>query len=765
MNTPLTALLLFVASTAAAHPTQSKFQQLGAELPTATDVRTASGRPGPGYWQQKVDYEIEVELDDIKQRIIGHETVKYTNNSPHELPYLWVQLDPKMIEPDSEGSLKRAGPDFEEFYYDELGEILASSEFGSNLKLDAVKDGDGGPLAHAVVGTLLRLDLPEPLGPGEDTSFQIGWNYQINDGTVIQERTGYEFFEADGNYIYEIAQWFPRLAAYTDQTGWQNKQFLGRGEFALEYGDYTVKITVPDDHIVGATGVLKNTEDVLSAKQRERLEAAKTSDKPVLVVTAAEAKKNQKSKGKGKKTWIFEAENVRDFAFASSRKFAWDAWGYETTAGNTVMAMSLFPPEGDPLWSQYSTHAIVQTLEVYGRFTFPYPYPVAISVNGPVGGMEYPMICFNRPRPEEDGTYSYKADDQHAWKHSKFGLIGVVIHEVGHNWFPMLINNDERQWTWLDEGLNTFVQSYAQREWEASYPSNRGEPADAIEYMPQAIEPIMTDSDAIVDFGDSQYLKTSVALTILRESVLGPEVFDFAFQEYAKAWMFKRPYPADFFRIMEDAAGRDLDWFWRGWFFTTDHVDLAIGDVTLYTLETRDPSIDKARERAREKDRPKTKQASSADGVKTRVERYPELKDFYNKWDRWAVTKSEKLAYKELLAELDADERALLKTDKRFYEVELFNIGGLVMPVVLEITWDNGKTEEIRLPAEFWMEDPEYNTKLILADRNIRSITVDPHLEMADADMNDNHWPREVLEETFQLIKEDREPNAMQEAR
>ena len=567
---------LLLATPVLASPGQSVFQQLGAELPTPTEVRTASGRPGPAYWQQRADYEIDVTLDDQNQRIIGTERITYTNNSPHTLPYLWVQLDPNRIRPDAEGTLKQTAPDFEDFRYQELAERLAVEDFDSRLALSHVHDQDGGPLAHAVVGTLLRLDLPEALPPNTSTTFEIGWSYFINDGTIIQERTGYEYFGDDGNYIYEIAQWYPRMAAYTDVTGWQNKQFLGRGEFALEFGDYTVRITVPEDHIVGATGVLQNPDEVLTKAQRDRLETARTAAAPVHIVTPAEARKNQRSGAKDEATWVFHAENVRDFAFASSRKFAWDAWGHETSAGNLVMAMSLFPPEGDPLWSQYSTHAIVHTLEVYERFTFPYPYPVAISVNGPVGGMEYPMISFNRPRPEADGTYSYRADESHPWKHSKFGLIGVVIHEVGHNWFPMMINNDERQWTWLDEGLNTFVQAYAQREWEANYPSNRDEPADAIDYMPRAIEPIMTDSDAIVDFGESQYMKTAVALSILRESILGPEVFDFAFRQYATAWRFKRPYPADFFRIMEDAAGRDLDWFWRGWFYTTDHVDISL---------------------------------------------------------------------------------------------------------------------------------------------------------------------------------------------
>jgi len=757
---PLVFLLL--GTSALAHPTQSKFQQLDPELPTPTEVRTASGRPGPDYWQQRADYVIDVELDDLQQRIVGTERITYTNHSPHDLPYLWVQLDQNRIRPGAEGTLKQTAPDFEDFGYDELAERLAVSVFDSRLALTHVLDGGGQPLPHKIVDTMLRLDLPTPLLPDETTSFDIGWSYAINDGTVIQERTGYEYFEGDGNYIYEIAQWYPRMAAYTDVTGWQNKQFLGRGEFALEYGDFTVRITVPADHIVGATGVLTNPGEVLSDKQRARLETARSAPSPVHIVTPAEARRNQKAATRDKATWVFEAENVRDFAFASSRKFVWDAWGHETSDGNTVMAMSMFPPEGDPLWSQYSTHAIVHALEVYERFTFPYPYPVAMSVNGPVGGMEYPMISFNRPRPEEDGTYAYRADEQHAWKHSKFGLIGVVIHEVGHNWFPMMLNNDERQWTWLDEGLNTFVQAYAQREWEANYPSDRGEPADAIAYMPLAIEPIMTDSDAIVDFGESQYMKTATALSILRESILGPEVFDFAFRQYAAAWKFKRPYPADFFRIMEDAAGRDLDWFWRGWFFTTDHVDMAITDVYRYTLETRDPNIDKHRARLREGDAPKSVQVTRAEGVETRLDRYPELADFYHRFDRWNVTRADRQAYRELLETLDDNQEQLLKTDKIFYAISIENIGGLVMPVVLQITWEDGRVQELRLPAEIWMEDSTHVTKLLLADKEIQEILLDPSLEMADADMSDNAWPRKAIEETFQLRGPELEPNTMQ---
>ncbi|MEM7264246.1 MAG: M1 family metallopeptidase, partial [Planctomycetota bacterium] len=493
-------------------PPDDKFRQLDELLPDPSDYRTASGAPGHRYWQQQADYEIDVTIDDERQRLVGSETITYTNHSPDTLTYLWVQLEANIFAPHSDSNLTRTAPDFEEFSFRTLQRLLAAESFDGSMEVTRVADAQGQPLPHTINKTMMRIDLPKPLASGASTRFSIDWSYAINDAKVIRARTGYEYFKRDDNYLYELAHWFPRMAAYTDVNGWQNKQFLGSGEFTLEFGDYTVRITVPDDHVVASTGVLQNPDEILTATQRDRLEQARTAEKPMFIITPEEALANEKSKPTGTKTWIYHAKNVRDFAFATSRKFIWDA-KLERVGPNDVWAMSYYPNEGEPLWSRYSTHSIIHTLQVYSRYAFDYPYPVAISVNGPIGGMEYPMICFNGPRPEEDGTYT---------KRTKYGLIGVIIHEVGHFYFPMIVNSDERQWTWMDEGVNTFVQFLAQEEWEEGYPSRRGEARDMVDYMTSDRQvPIMTNSESILQFGANAYGKPATALNVLRETVMG----------------------------------------------------------------------------------------------------------------------------------------------------------------------------------------------------------------------------------------------------
>ena len=564
------------------------FAQLDYLLATPTDSRLATGAPGPGYWQQRADYDIAVTLDDEEQRITGRETITYHNNSPHDLPYLWLQLDQNRFRRDSDDMLTKTAPDFAQFSYGALASLLERRRFEGGVTIDAVTDADGEPLPYTVNRTMMRIDLAEPLAAGERLSFSVAWSHNIIDATVVSARGGYEYFPEDGNYLYEIAQWYPRMAAYTDYAGWQHKQFLGRGEFTLELGDYDVSITVPADHVVAATGELQNADAVLTPAQRERFKAARSSDELVFVVTPEEAAANAREAADGSRTWRFRAENVRDFAFASSRKFIWDA-RRARSGERDVLAMSFYPNEAEPLWSQYSTAAIAHTIDVYSRYTFEYPYPVAISVNGPVGGMEYPMISFNKPRPYADGTYwdvTQKSGDK-TWERSKYGLISVIIHEVGHNYFPMVVNSDERQWTWMDEGLNTFLQFLTEQAWEEGYPSRRGEPAKMTEYMASATQvPIMTNSESIHQFGNNAYGKPATALNILRESIMGRELFDHAFREYAERWQFRRPTPADFFRTMEDASAMDLDWFWRGWFYGTGHVDVALGEVALYGVRS-----------------------------------------------------------------------------------------------------------------------------------------------------------------------------------
>jgi hypothetical protein len=731
-----------------------KFRQLEEILPTPTEYRTGSGAPGHRYWQQRADYKIDVELDDAHQRIIGSETITYYNNSPDTLTYLWLQLDQNLFAKDSDTYATQNAPNLDRIPIFIL-ENVAKREFDGGYKITAVKDANGAPLKYTIVKTMMRVDLKTPLAPNQSVAFSVDWNNNINDAKKLGGRGGYEYFPQDGNYIYEEAQWFPRMAAYNDVTGWQHKQFLGSGEFTLEFGNYAVNVTVPDDHIVGATGILQNPQEVLTTAQRERLEKAKTATSPVLIVTQDEAKANESHKPQGKKTWRYVAENVRDFAFATSRKFIWDAQGH-SVEGNRVMAMSLYPKEGNPLWEKYSTQAIIHTLNIYSRYTFQYPYPVAYSVNGPVGGMEYPMICFNGPRPEADGTYPARA---------KYGLISVVIHEVGHNYFPMVVNSDERQWTWMDEGLNTFLQYLSEQEWEPNYPSQRGEPKNITDYMvSEAQVPIMTNSESVLQFGNNAYAKPATALNILRETVLGRELFDYAFKEYARRWKFKRPMPADFFRTMEDASGIDLDWFWRGWFYTTDHVDISIESVKMYNINTRNPEIEKAEARKESTAQPETLATKRNRPLPKRTEQFPTLNDFYNTYDEYKVTERDKAEYEKFVASLNDKERDLINSGLNFYVVSLKNIGGLVMPVIFELDYTDGTKEEKRIPAEIWRYNNTDAAKLIVSNKELKSITLDPHLETADTDLNNNYFPRRLVKSRFQVFKDQQsQPNPMQQ--
>jgi hypothetical protein len=734
---------------------EDKFRQLEEILPTPNGYRTASGAPGRAYWQQRASYHISVELDDENQRIIGSETITYLNRSPDDLNYLWLQLDANIFAPGSDAATTATTSSITRLSYNQLKTLLVRETFDGAINITSVRDAADRPLKHTIVKTMMRVDLDKPLASGDSMLFSIDWNFRINDNKVLSGRTGYEFFKDDGNYLYEMAQWFPRMVAYTDATGWQHKQFIGRGEFTLELGDYLVRLTVPNDHIVGATGVLQNPEEVLTDVQRERLKQAETAGKPIFIVNPEEATAAEKGKPSGKKTWIFRAENVRDFAFASSRKFIWDAQQHDVN-GNVVMAMSLYPKEAEPLWSKYSTHAIIHTLNVYSKYTFDYPYPVAYSVNGPIGGMEYPMICFNGPRPEKDGTYS---------KRTKYGLISVIIHEVGHNYFPMIVNTDERQWTWMDEGLNTFLQYLSEQEWEEGYPSRRGEPRDIVSYMRSTNQmPIMTNSESILQFGANAYGKPATALNILRETVLGRELFDFAFREYARRWMFKRPMPADFFRTMEDASAVDLDWFFRGWFYTTDHTDIGIENVRLYQIDTRDPVIEKPLRKARN-EKPDSLSKQRNQPLKRRDDLFPELKDFYSKLEVEGATAAERKSYQGLLKGLSAEEKKLLATKKNFYIVDFKNHGGLVMPIVLKIEFEDGTDAEVRIPAEIWRRNNQQVSKLVITEKPIKYLILDPHLETADVDLSNNYFPPRIAKSRFQLYKSRKQKNEMQKAK
>lgn len=744
---------------------EDKFRQLEEHFPTGTSYRNAAGAPGHEYWQQKVDYEIDVEIDDEKQILRGKETITYTNNSPDELSYLWLQLDSNIHSPNSDSNLSE-GPAFtDRTSFNGIKAYLGSFEFDGSTKIGSVKNETNQELHFAIVKTNMRVDLQKPLRHGETTVFTIVWEYNINDAKAQRGRTGYEFFPEDKNYIYEMAQWFPRLCAYTDYTGWQHKQYLGQGEFTLEFGDYVVRITVPNDHVVAATGTLMNPNEVLSEAHRARLQDAAKSIRPIFIVTPDEAKAAQAGKPTGKKTWIFKADNVRDYAFASSRKFIWDAM-LHSVEGQQVWAMSYYPNEAEPLWSKYSTHAIVHTLNVYSRYTFRYPYPTAISVNGPVGGMEYPMICFNGPRPEKDGTYS---------KRTKYGLISVVIHEVGHNYFPMIVNSDERQWMWMDEGLNTFLQYLAETEWEENYPSQRGEPRDVANYMLSANQvPIMTASDSLLQVGPNAYQKPATALNILRETILGRELFDFAFKEYARRWQFKRPTPYDFFRTMEDASGVDLDWFWRGWFYTTDHVDISVESVEQLNVNTQNPDIEKPLQKAARDGKPETLSEELNKSLKKRATDFPELNDFYNTHDELNVTDGDRESFKKAMERLSEEERNILAMTKNFYIIKFKNIGGVVMPLIIEAEFEDGSKQTYSFPAETWRLDSNEVSKMIVSDKVVKSITLDPRDQIADADESNNTFPRTIKKSRFQVFKEARPaggrapipegPNEMQKA-
>lgn len=715
----------------------NQFRQLYGKLPTPNAYRTASGAPGPQYWQQRADYDIAVELDEKNQRIYGEETITYFNNSPQPLPYLWLQLDQNIRAQDSWTQKTATGQITDPADFRILQRI--HSDYDGGFKIEYVKEASGKNLPCQVVNTMMRVDLPSPLQPGSKTSFRIKYWYNINDQSKVGGRSGFHYFEKDGNHVFAIAQFFPRLAVYDDSLGWQHKQFLGSGEFALPFGNYQVKITVPADHIVGATGTLQNPGEVLTGQQRERLSQAESNDRDtVLIVTQDEAVRNEKSKADSKKTWFFKAENVRDFAFASSRKFIWDAMAVPFDT-HTSLAMSYYTKEGNPLWEQYSTKALAHGMKVYSKFLFDYPYPKAVSVmTGRGGGMEYPMIAFNGGQTEDDRTYSERR---------KYGLIGVIIHEFGHNYFPMIINSDERQWAWMDEGLNTFVEYLAEQEWERDFPARSG-PAYAItDYMKgdkSRIYPIMTAPDFDLNVGANAYSKTATALNILRETIMGRELFDHAFKEYARRWKFKHPQPADFFRTMEDASSMDLDWFWRGWFFGTDHVDLALDDVKWFKINTQEPDLAKAIQR-REAGREKKRYISNIRNLeaieKTAVEKDESLRDFYDKHDPLeVVTPQDKKAYEAYMKSLTDEEKELLQAGHNYYQLSLSNLGGLVMPVILKFEFTDGTEEVIRIPVEIWRRHNDHVDKVFFTEKEIRHITLDPFLETADVNTSNNHW-------------------------
>tara|TARA_R110002049_G_scaffold278884_1_gene457729 strand:- start:7731 stop:9977 length:2247 start_codon:yes stop_codon:yes gene_type:complete len=729
------------------HTNQNKFKQLYDEFATPNMFRTGSGAPGPAYYQQQADYKMDIEIDDVNAKLYGDETITYTNNSPDDLKYLWVQLDQNMRSRDSKTPLIRSSG---------IGPATSSSgavksylkeSFDGGFHIEHVKDINGKNLEHTINSTMMRVELPSVLKSGSQFSFKIKWWYNINDHVKDGGRSGYEYFEENDNRIYVMAQFYPRMAVYNDVEGWQNSQFWGRDEFALPFGDFDVNITVPADHILDGTGYLVNREDVFTKDMMKRFKKAKKSyDTPVMIVTQVEAEITEKSKSKDKKTWKLSAQMVRDFGFATSRKFLWDMMAVKI-GDKDAMAVSLYSKEGNPLWEQWSTKAVASTLKSYSRMTFDYPYHKAISVHAPMG-MEYPMICYNFGRPDKEGKYSDR---------TKYGMISVIIHEVGHNFFPMIVNSDERQWTWMDEGLNTFVQYVAEQdfgEWypkalspsDKAYPSRRGPAKNIVRYMggnQDYIAPIMTKGLNTYQFGNNAYSKPATGLNMLRETIMGRDLFDYSFREYANRWMFKHPTPEDFFRTMEDASAVDLDWFWRGWFYTTDYTDIGIKEVKKFAVS-----------------------ATPNENGKQLAERYNRdpnslvyfIEEGAEGYDD-AVKKAEAIdevpTVKEYIMDnfTPAEQKEMKATPKFFYEVTFDKPGGLVMPIIVEFTYADGTTEKQTYPAQIWRYNDKEVSKAIASEKEIISIALDPDLETADVDTSNNAWPKEAKTSEFDKFK------------
>ena len=723
------------------HINDNPFRQLTDLFATPNKYHNASGAPGVDYYQQKVDYSMNIELDDEKKKLYGEQSITYYNNSPDDLEYLWIQLDQNIRKKDAPALEKNES----KFQLIQQTQTFASSyikePFDGGFNIEWVRDINNNPIKYYINQTMMRVDLSKPIMSGQQYKFKIKWWYNINDHVNDEGRSGYEYFPKDNNRAYVIAQFFPRLCVYNDVEGWQNYQFWGNGEFALEFGDYDVNITVPSDHILDATGVLQNPKEVLSKIEYNRYKKAQNSfEKPVIIVSEDEVIEKEKSFSKTKKTWKFKAKNVRDFAFATSRKFIWDMQAVKI-GNNKVMAVSLYPKEGNPLWEEYSTKAVVQSLITYSKFTFDYPYPKAVSVHAKNQGMEYPMICWNFGRPDEDGNYSDR---------TKFGMISVIIHEIGHNYFPMIVNSDERQWGWMDEGLDTFVQYLTEQEFAESYPevlgtlekypSRRGDPKKIIPYMSgdqNFISPIMSNPENIFQLGANAYAKPATALNILRETIMGRDLFDHAFKTYSKRWMFKHPTPEDFFRTMEDASAVDLDWFWRGWFYTTDFVDIGINSFKKYSISTSPP-----------------------DKVKEMVEGYginPDemIESIYMLEDKDDQTinklRQDRLkVLEDYLKENNSDS----EIPKYFYEIGFEKPGGLVMPIIVKYTYADGSSDIVKYPVQLWRKNLDQVYKVVTSDKEIIEVTLDPNFETSDVNMNNNNWPRKEIKSKFKLFKE-----------
>jgi hypothetical protein len=722
------------------HTDINKFSQMYAEMATPNMFRTASGAPGPAYYQQRADYKINLELDDKLSRMYGSETVTYYNNSPESLDYLWVQLDQNIARRDSQTPLIDSQTMPQATSVENFTKTYMGKGFDGGFNLEYVKDEKGNGMKYTINNTMMRIDLPKALKKGEKVVFSIKWWYNINDYMKDggNGRSGYEVFP-DGNKIYVIAQFYPRMCVYNDVEGWQNMQFWGRSEFALTFGNYDVKITVPSDHILDGTGVLQNRSEVYTAAQEKRWQLAENSfDKPIIIVTQEEATAAEKNFATAKKTWHLKAENVRDFAFSTSRKFILDAMAVQV-GNNKPMAISMYPKEANPLWENLSTKAVAHTLKTYSKYTFDYPYPKAISVSAEDQGMEYPMICWNYGRPDENGKISDRV---------KYGMLGVIIHEVGHNFFPMIVNSDERQWTWMDEGLNTFLEYLTEQEFDKNFPADRGPAKSIVPYMKgnqQFLEPIMSHGDVVYNFGANAYGKPATGLNILRETIMGHELFDHAFKTYANRWKFKHPTPEDFFRTMEDASAVDLDWFWKGWFYSTDVVDLGIKNVKQFYV-----TEDASKEAAANVNRRGRRMPNNGPMIYLVNSESTELKPE----SKTALETEKVMALNEYINKnYSSEEKAALKNPKYFYEVEFDKPGSLMMPIIAELQFEDGTSETHKFPVQIWRRNNTTAKRVFATEKKVVKIQLDPKLETADIDVTNNTWPKEAVVDKFEQIE------------
>lgn len=725
-------LPLAIAVSAVAHAEATPFSPLGSLVDPPSATRGADGRPTSTYWQQHIAYDIDATLD-VERRVINAQAeLRYTNNAPQALDAIWFEISPEATTKDAIAH-RSATINVDSASVRDLRGLREQEERGGGLVVSSVADSEDRPLAFEARGTQLRVALPRPLASGQTVRIKLAWRVALVDLDRKGGRTGYMLLSS-GDPIFHIAQWYPQPVAFTDYGGWRNVPFVDHGEFAPELGDYNVSLTLPAGQLVAATGVLTNEADVLTGVERTRL-ARLRQGKVTEIVTAAEAATKRRSSET--RTWRFAARNVRDFALAASLRYRWDA----TLAGTSaVRAMTFYPSEASALWRPLALPAIGHALDVYGRMTFDYPYPVVQAAFGPNDGMEHTMLAFSRYPPDgPNGTYSRERKRDFLW---------VLTHEVGHNWFPLIVNSDERAWTWMDEGLTSYLETLATLEWSGDYTTRPNLPAMlGAEREATGRQPPMTPANAVVDLFPTQYHRPAAALQVLRELVLGRETFDRAFRAYARAWMFKRPTPGDFFRTINQESGADLDWFWRAWFFSTDHVDLSLERVAALRLVAVPADAIPAPADATPPAN-LTVLRNAAEGRRLMVEQVPRLADAYDRIPERTLAGATPSAHAvvDVQRTLDA-----LGQGGVFYELDIRNRGGVVSPVPIRIDYRDGTSERYVVPVELWFGDTKRAQHILWRAKSIRSVTLDPDAATGDVDRGNNGGAVPVTEATMRV--------------